>query len=69
MTLYIYPTLFHWDEIIPRDYPFIKIHGPEGALGCLLVFSNEDEYTKFCGDDFMEPIKMTQEVKNGKKQD
>lgn len=66
MTLYVYPFVFAWKNIIPTDYPFIHINGPEGTKGCLLAFDDFEKYKKFCGDDYFTPIEMG--VNDGKKQ-
>lgn len=68
MTYYVYPKLFMWDQIIPTDYPFIHMKGPEGAKGVLLVFSTLEAYDKFCEGKYISPLTI-REVDDGKKQD
>jgi len=46
-TLYIYPIVFGWDQIVPVEYPFIKVKGPEGCAGVLMVFDDRRDYDIF----------------------
>lgn len=68
MTYYVYPKVFAWDQIIPTDYPFIHMKGPEGTKGVLLVFDDLKKYEAFCEGDYIDPLKI-EEVDRGKKQD
>lgn len=68
MTLYVYPKIFRWDQIVPIEYPFIKVKGPNGAVGVLMVFDTLKEYTNFCEGDGLAPIKIEEGIENGKKQ-
>ena len=55
-TFYIYPIIFQWENIIPTDYPFIKIGGPGKSVGCMLAFANHEEYKEYCNDKYYRPI-------------
>ncbi len=59
--LYVYPIIFAWDQIIPTDYPFIKMAGPNGTHGVLVVFDNLEAYSAFCGDKWHAPIEIQQQ--------
>lgn len=60
---FVYPRLFTFESIVPIDYPFIKMKGPTGCTGVLLVFETEKAYADFCEDEYLTPIRMTERTK------
>lgn len=61
---YVYPVVFAWDRIIPSEYPFIHITGPDGSMGCLLVFDSLETFQKYSNGDGKLPL-IISEVERG----
>jgi hypothetical protein len=65
MTLYVYPQVFRWGDIVPKDYPFVHILG-EG-IGVLLVFDSKEKYDAYSNGDGRQPILIKEETRDGQK--
>ena len=64
---FIYPIVTPFENIIPVEFPFVKMRGPKGCAGILLVFETREAYDAYAEGDH-EPLLVQNKEKTNVEQ-